>query len=212
MEIKPIKKVRTVHYSGIEQEDFLQRPQIKTTLKDNPQATGFEYAQRRLYWNGQEVGQVIRETATQNPQMLAKLANDLETFKDDAAKRRKRRFFWSRKLIKEFSDDDLGVILSLCDAYILRISELIKERYDQTKDGMNVVFDESGQLLLNGMNIHSLIENCRENPTEKSLVFLKGIRSRLGHVLQNKINSRNYDRIQEVVKGLLGDIEKILID
>ncbi|HLD44116.1 MAG TPA: hypothetical protein VJC18_01670, partial [bacterium] len=60
MEIKPIKKVRTVHYSGIEQEDLLQRPQIKTTLKDNPQATGFEYAQRRLYWNGQEVGQVIR--------------------------------------------------------------------------------------------------------------------------------------------------------
>ncbi|MBU0506900.1 MAG: hypothetical protein ABII18_11545 [bacterium] len=210
MEIKSLKKVRRVRYSSIAQDDYTQRPQIKAPRKQQGYPDTLSYSNRRLYYEGQEIGELIRDTAMNNPQLLSPLANELEAFRKNSLKRRKKRTFWSRKEKGEFSDDDLGVIFSLCDAYIARISEFIKQRYDATTDGLSVLFDENNQLILNGMNIHAFLENCHDNLNEKSCIFLKGIRARLERVLNNKSNSRNFDRIQDVVLELFTEIDALL--
>ncbi len=210
MTIKPIKKVRRVKYSHINDDDYMRRPRINPLQPRQDTDDAMSYSNRKIMLEGKEVGALIRETAQINPQLLAEIATKLEKFRKNALKKRKKRSFWSRKTVGDYSEEDLGVIYSLCDAYILRISELIKQRYDATKDGLSVVFDENGQFILNGMNIHALVENTRDNPNEKALLFLKGIRTRLDLVLENKSNNRNFDRIHEVVLDLFKEIDEIL--
>ena len=212
MEIKPLKKVRRVRYSSIAQEDYTQRPRIKAPQQQPNHSQALSYSNRHLYYQEQDVGKLIRDTAINNPQLLSQLANELEAFRKSSLKKRKKRSFWSRKEKGDFSDEDMSVIFSLCDAYIARISELIKQRYYATKDGLSVHFDENNQLILNGMNIHAFLENCHENLNDKSRIFLKGIRARLDRVLQNKSNSRNFDRIQDVVLELFKEIDVLLAE
>ncbi|OVE82360.1 hypothetical protein BVY03_01065, partial [bacterium K02(2017)] len=107
-------------------------------------------------------------------------------------------------------DEDVATIMALCDAYIKKISELIKKRFDDTNDGMSLNFDENDQLILNGMNIHAFVEQCRINPNPKSIIFLKGIKTRLELVLERKTSSRNYVHIKEVIMVLFDQIKKII--
>lgn len=210
MEIKPIRKIKRVRQSHVTTDDLLRWPRIKS----EPAVAGeprMEFVGRQLFFNGREVGEIIRDQGRTNPQALAPLANALEAFKERAAKKskKKRLFGWGRERAG-YTDKDMAAIAALCDAYIARIGEEIKRQYDQTKEGLNVFFDENGQLILNGINIHALIAQCGASPNPKSLAYLKGVRARLAHVLENKVASRNYDRIRDVVLQLFGDIDAIL--
>ena len=160
--------------------------------------------------DGKEVGQFITETAELNPQLLAKLAAELEHFKELSLKKKRRFLRFKRKNNKTYTDDELSEIFALCDAFIARISELIKKKYDQTKDGLNVSFDEHDQLILNGININAIVEQSAMSPNPKSMLFIKGVRRRLEHVLENKSNNRNFDRIREVVDKLIFEIDVVL--
>jgi hypothetical protein len=106
--------------------------------------------------------------------------------------------------------NDLNALYTLCENHITKIGEVLKGRYDETQSGLKINFDDEGQLILNGMNINMFIENCRDNPTPKAKLFLKGIRGRLNHVLENKANARNFERIQEVIFELLDEIDSLL--
>ena len=208
--IKPIRKIKPVQQSGVEAEsDVVLKPSGKFVPHDT-QTEMIEFVNQRLFFEGQDIAEKIRQLATQSPAELAGIASALEMFKKESLKRRKKRFNFGKKKYRCYDEDELSSIFALCDIHILKIAELIKKRFDATKDGLDVVFDEDGQLVLNGMNIHAYVERCRSEPNAKSLAFLRGIRRRLELVLENKVNSRNYDRIEGVVTALFVEIDAIL--
>lgn len=203
MEIKPIKRLKSVKQSGVNTGDVLNRPQIKSgPIAPPKESIGFQG--RQLVFAGKNMGVHIQHLNETNPMLLSKLANDLEHFKSEVEKRTKRK----RRLLSffdvpEFSDEEIGQIHALCDAYITKISELIQKRYDETRDGFHMEFDLDGQLILNGMNVHGLIQQCEENPNPKSLLFLKGVKARLERLRETKRGNRNFERIEEIVNELI---------
>lgn len=203
VEIKPVKGLKRVKQSGVSTGDVLRRPQIKSGPIEPPkESIGFQG--RQLVFAGKNMGTHIQHLNETNPMLLSKLANDLEHFKSDVQKRTKRK----RRLLSfydepEFTDDEIGQIHALCDAYITKISELIQKRYDETRDGFHVEFDIDGQLILNGMNVHGLIQQCEANPNPKSLLFLKGVKGRLERLRETKRGNRNFERIEEIVSALI---------
>lgn len=212
MEIKPVKKVSRVRRSEVTLDDILQIAGVKETRSLSEGKTDdFVLVGRQLMYGGQDVGEVIKRTAVENPQRLSKIASELEKFREHSAQKKKTRFIkFRRTLTDAYTDEELSVINALCDAYILKISELVRRRYDQTKDGFNVTFDENYQLILNGLNINAIIERCRESPAPKSLLFLKGIRERLRVVLQNKSANKNYEQLKEVIDTLCEEIDSLI--
>ncbi len=212
MEFKPTKKVTRVSRAGVTLDDVLRAAGVHSPhTEDTGDYDDFALIGRQLTYQGQELGAFIQKTSQENPQLLSQIASELEKFRDRCTRKKKTRFFQFKKTtVDAYSDDELSVIYALCDAYVLKISELVKRRYDQTKDGLNVTFDEWGQLVLNGLNIHAVIEQCRTNPSEKSLMFLKGIRARLMIVLQNKADSKNYERLKDVIDKLCEEIDAML--
>lgn len=210
MEIKPIKIFKPVDQSGINNEELLRQPSVRTRGAELPNKTGFAFTQGKLSFDGRDVGQMITETAKQTPQALAQIAGALEQFKKDSLKR-KMQAYRRLKIRKNVEDDEeLGLIYALCDAYLAKISDLLKRRYDEKTSGLTLHFDENGQFILNGMNIPAFIARCRDDPNPKSLTFLRGIRTRLNFVLRSQDGNRNYEMIQDVVRGLLEEIEAIL--
>lgn len=212
MSIKPLKKVSGVKRANVTLDDILQTAGVKEARPAPEGKPGdFNLVGRQLHYQGQAVGELIKKTATQNPQFLSLLAQELEKFREESTQKKKTRFFKFKKTTTDaYSDEELSLIHGLCDAYILKIGELVRQRYDQTQDGFNVTFDENQQLILNGLNIHAIVERCRENPEQKSLLFLKGIRDRLMIVLQNKSANKNYERLKEVIDGLCGEIDSLI--
>lgn len=210
MEIKPVKKVKPVKQSQISTDDFMRRPKIKSPPLQ-PGEARMEFVNRQILMDGKEVGKFIKDTSMENPALLSKIASELEKFKKRCLKKRKKKFrLFSKQPEEEYDEEQLSVIFALCDAYIARVSELIKKRYEETKDGLSLIFDDEGNLILNGMNIHALVQQCEENPNPKSITFLKGIKARLELVLETKVNSRNYEHIHEVILKLFEKIDKIL--
>lgn len=210
MEIKPIKLFKPVQQGGVDNEDLLRQPSARTRTGAVSHKTGLAFAQGKLSFDGRDVGKVITEVAQQTPQALAQIAGALEQFKKDSL-RRKMQAYRRLKIRKNVEDDEeLGHIYALCDAYLAKISDVLKRRYDEKKSGLTLHFDEEGQFILNGMNIPAFIARCRDDPNPKSLTFLRGIRARLGFVLRAQDGNRNYEMIQDVVKSLLDEIEIIL--
>lgn len=206
MEIKPPKLIKNVSHSGVDADDLLNKPGPKFQ-KTSLGQSAFSFQNDKLVMNGKDVGQLIAECLQQNPQMLSQLAGEIEEFKRLNLKRCKKK---SHSKDRDMDEDEISKIFALCDAYLMRISELIKKQYDQTKDGVSIFFDEDGQLLLNGMNIHALVEKCRDDPNPKALLFLKGVRSRLNHILENRSHNANFERLQGVILKLMEEIGKIL--
>jgi len=210
MEIKRVKKVKRLKQQDVRADDLTRRPSIKNTPVQT-QDEAFSYTKQGLKYDGKDVGEWISKTAKTQPELLSQIAGMLEKFKKDCLKRKpKKKLFGLFSRDENYSEEELSNIFALCDAYIARISELIKKRYEETKDGMSVAFDEDGQLILNGMNINAYVDNCRDNMNPKSLMFLKGIRTRLELVLENKSDNRNYERIQDVISALFNEIDQIL--
>lgn len=216
MEIKPIRKIKRIKHASVRADDLLGRPAVKVASASEKQ-TQFGLEGGNLIFGGRDVGEWIAEVARTRPEQLAPIAGMLEEFKKTSLQKRgrgstpKAKVFWGRFLRQvSYTEAQLSQIFALCDGYIARVAELIKRRFDETKDGLSIAFDENNQLILNGMNIHAYVENCRENLNPKSLTFLQGIRTRLEHVLENKSHSRNFERLEDVIKALFAEIDEIL--
>lgn len=203
--------IRSVSQGLVEGDDLLQRPGTppQKPEKAPPRPSGtLAYQNQKLVMGGLEVAQMIAEAAKHNPQFLSKIAREIEKFKKERiqfAKHLKKNGKLGKKEMK-----NLNEVYTLCENHIAKIGEVLKGRYDETQSGLKVNFDDDGQFILNGMNVNMFIESCRDNPTPKAKLFLKGIRGRLGHVLENKANARNFDRIQDVILQLLDEIDALL--
>lgn len=211
MAIKPIKSIKGPMRAGsraIEDADAPTRPKIpRVALPPLPKGLSFDGG--RLMRNGKPLGQVVREAATSDPAQLSAIARELEAYKKARLARRNRLArHYPGAAARE--DDVLGVLFAACDAHIEQIGRHIQKRYDRTRDGFAVEFDENGQLILNGMNIHAFVTQVRSAPSDRSRLFLKGVKTRLGHVLENRSGSGLYEKLREVIMGLLAEIDTIL--
>jgi hypothetical protein len=211
MQIKPVRMVKSVTRTGsraIEDADAPVRPKVRHAAPP-PLPKGLTFADGRLTRDGRPFGQVIRAAATQDPALLSALARELEAYKKARLARRNRLAREYPRVVAQ-EDDELGVLFAVCDAHIEQIGRHIQKRYDQTRDGFAVEFDENGQLILNGMNVHAFVASCKTAPSEKSRVFLKGVRTRLGRVLENRSGSSLYEKLRDVITGLIAEIDSFL--
>lgn len=207
MRINPIKLVKSISQSTVEVDDLLRRPSLPFKLPFFKK-TNVAFNGREIVFGGKNIGEMIADVGREDPRRLTKIAGELEEFKRAQLKRARKAA--KKAKLKASVESEVATILALCDAYIARIGEMMKNRYDETQSGLRLNFDEDGQLILNGMNVGAYIALCRDNPTPKSRVFLKGIRNRLYFILQNKGGARNYERISEVVMALFEEIDGIL--
>ncbi len=81
----------------------------------------------------------------------------------------------------------------------------LQKNFGEMQSGVKFCF-EDGQLVLNGLNISTYIATCRAYPTPKSKIFLRGIKKRLHHVLQNRASLG----IHDAVSYLFAEIDDVL--
>jgi len=210
MEIKPIKSIPKVQQAEI--PDSRIDPNLpRARLAPKPPAGKWIFSKGHIVLNGQDVGTLI-EQASKKPQgFLSQLAGELEVFRNyyirKNIKRRKRKVK-GNVVIEAFDPTgELGQLSALVDAYIAKIMRLLKRRYDETADGLSYRLDEDGQLTLNGMNVNAFIEMARQYPSDKARKFLKGLKTRLSHILTNKSRNPNYDKIREATYQLFEEID-----
>lgn len=212
--IKPIKLVKPVSGSARQEiDDSSAQPsraaRVQSIISVPVKADGIDFAGGRMVLNGQEMSDVIRGMVENQPSTLAALASQIEDYKKKRLRRRNQLVAKNPQLAKK-EDEELGKLFAACDAHIEQIGRHIQRRFNQTRDGFAVEFDEDGQLIMNGMNIHALIERSRTDATEKSRLFLKGIRRRLELMLANKSGTPAFEKIRDVVEILTKDIDNLI--
>lgn len=97
--------------------------------------------------------------------------------------------------------DQLTRFEAVIEALLGKISGRVKRVYDQKTSGLNWSL-EQGQLILNGMNIRSLLALYRLKKTDKARRFMQGVREKLGLLL----NDPNCEKIRGTVQDLYDEI------
>lgn len=213
MEIKPIKRIPKVQKLDLPDTRIDRNlPSIKNFFESARSRSKCAYNHGRLFFQGQEVGQLLQQTAGKPTAYWSELAAELEAFRKyyirKKAKKKKKKV--QGKIVVELEDPsgELGRLSALVDAYIGKIMRMIKRKYDETADGLSYCLDDDGQLTLNGMNVTAFIEMARRYPSDKARKFLKGLKNRLGVILTNKANNPNYEKIKEATERLFSEIDQ----
>ncbi len=98
---------------------------------------------------------------------------------------------------------------SVMENLLNKIMGCLKKVYDQKMSGLAWSL-ENGQLILNGINIRSFLALYKLRKTEKAKKFLKGLKTRLGVLLENRDQSSDYERVRDVVEEIYQEIETVL--
>jgi hypothetical protein len=106
--------------------------------------------------------------------------------------------------------DQFAKFEATVDALLTKILGKLKKFYDQKMSGMSWTL-QNGQLILNGINIRSFLSLYRIRKTDKARKFLKGLRSRLEALLENRRESPDYERIREAIADLHREINAELM-
>lgn len=197
-------------------QEALQREGPKIPLRLKAPEGQWQFKNGSLSLNGQDIQSHIQKMLQTNPSALSKLAHDLGAYRSYRIAqrlRKKRRQVDDAGVFEEELElidptGELAHLSALVEAYVAKIMRSLKKRYDETSSGMSFSLDEEGQLVLNGMNVTSFIEMSRDFPSQKALVFLKGFKERLAHMLSNKSRTQSYERLRETVQRLFDEIDK----
>lgn len=211
MEIKPIRPVDKVTPAEIPETRVDRNlPRDPSSLK-LPSGI-WKFAKGLIVINGKNIGVLLEEAVEQPAAFWSQVANDLHAFLQHNLKRTARQ---RKKKIGEMDEDyvldnELAQLSALVEAYIAKIMRIIKRKYDEKADGFSYTLDEDGQLILNGINITSFIQTASQHPSEKAILFLKGLKNRLGVILSNKMGNSNYEKIREATYKLYDEIDREL--
>lgn len=205
-----IQRIRSVQLPEVR----VNRNIPRAPLPLKPPAGQWSYARGKIVWNGQDVGKWIDKARDLPSAALSKMAQDLNLFRNYSirrcSKKRKKRV-GSEIVIEDYDPSgELGKLSALVDAYIAKIMRALKRKYDETTDGLSCTLDENGQLIINGMNVHSFIDMAGNYPSKKALLFLKGLKGRLAVILGNRSGNPSYDRLREVITNLSDTIDEEL--
>lgn len=214
MDFKSVKFIPKVDSAQINHGKIdNQRPTVQASPLTPPKGD-WKYINRKIIFNGKDVGDLIENSQTQPTTFFSQLASQLEAFRQHTIRQRLKK----KKLAsfdKESLEDvdpsgELAHLSALVDAYIAKIMRKLKRKYDEASDGISYVLDEDGQLVLNGVNVTSFIEMAQNFPTAKALTFLKGLKNRLKLILSNKANNSNYEKIRHETEKLCELIDEQL--
>ncbi len=101
--------------------------------------------------------------------------------------------------------DQFSRFEAVVEAVLGKILARLKKVYDQKMSGLSWTL-ENGQLILNGINVRSFLALYRIRKTDKARKFLRGLRAKLGILLENRDHSPDYERIRDFVEEMLGEI------
>lgn len=202
MKIFPERLIRSAEQSTINNQDHSRHPRVRVPLQDI--SSDMSYENRRLFYQGKNLSTTLKNAAETHPAIFAQIAAELERFK----KKQKRRLndLASQGFLSEEIENEIAQILALCDAYLAKLAELMQSRYNSLESGCALAFDENGQIILNGINVHAILERYREAPNPRAKVYLKGLANRLYNAMHNS-HSRLYHRVQETLTDLYQEIQ-----
>lgn len=213
MQIKPPSLIQRILSAQL-QEVRVDRNAPRAPLSLKPPTGQWSFSRGKIVWNGQDVGKLIDKSHGLPTAALSKLAHDLNLFRNYTLRRtskKRKKKVGGEIVIEEYDPTgELGKLSALVDAYIAKIMRALKRKYDETADGLSCTLDENGQLIINGMNVHSFIDMAGNYPSKKALLFLKGLKGRLAVILGNRSGNPSYDRLREVITDLSGTIDEEL--
>jgi chromosome segregation ATPase len=118
---------------------------------------------------------------------------------------------YRKKILKSRREQDqFAKFEATIDALLNKLLGKLKKFYDQKMSGMSWTM-QNGQLILNGINIRSFLALYRIRKTDKARKFLKGLRSRLEALLENRRESPDYERIRDAITDLHREINAELM-
>ena len=158
----------------------------------------FDFKGGRLLLNKQDLAKHISENLTHlAASYWTQLSRRLENYRQ-----------WALRHVSD--PEQLAVFAAMVHALLTKIGGRLKKKFDEKIDGIAFQLEE-GQLLLNGINVHAFIAMARRHPTPKARIFLKGVKSRLGVMLSNRLGNPNYEKIRTIVEELFSQIDQELL-
>ena len=107
------------------------------------------------------------------------------------------------------SADQFTRFEAVIEALLGRILGRMKKVYDQKRSGISWSLQD-GQRSRNGIKIRSCLALYRIRKTEKARRFLKGLKGRLGILLENRNESPDDERIRDLLEDLYREVEEEL--
>ena len=160
--------------------------------------TTFDFKQGRILMNKQDLAKHISENLTHlAASYWTQIARRLESYRQ-----------WALRHVSD--PEQLAVFAAMVHALLTKIGSRLKKKFDEKMDGISFQLEE-GQLLLNGINVNSFIAMARRHPTPKAKIFLRGLKTRLGLMLTNRMGNPNYEKIRNIVEELFGQIDQELL-
>ena len=160
--------------------------------------TTFNFQNGRILMNNQDLSKLVSENLTHfAASYWTGVTRKLENYRQ-----------WALRRAGE--PDALAVFAAMVQALMMKIGGRLKKKFDEKIDGIAFQL-EDGQLLLNGVNIHAFLEMAKRHPTQKSKIFLKGLKNRLGVMLTNRQGNPNYEKIRSIVEQLWDEIDAELV-
>lgn len=193
-----IKKVQTPPITrGLEIPDEKIEERPSETWEFRRGSLTFNFMDGKILMNQQDLSKLISEN----------LKNLGTAYWTQVARRIEEYRQW---VLRHISDpEQLAAFAAMVYALLNKIEGRVKKKYDETIDGV-AFYLESGQLLLNGINVSAFVQMAGKHPTKKAKVFLKGLKNRLSLMLSNRFGNPNYERIRSVVEELSSEIDKEL--
>ena len=96
---------------------------------------------------------------------------------------------------------------AVIEALLGKIFGRVKRVYDQKTTGLRWSLEE-GQLILNGINVRSLLALYRVRKTEKARKFLEGLRDKLALLLQNPAGEKIREMVQDLHAELVEELRE----
>ncbi len=194
-EIRDIRVPPRIDHLPLADREARQPPQKGWKLEIQGQR--FDYQQGKILLNNQNLAQLISENLTHlGANYWTTLSKRLALYRD-----------WATIAVDD--PESLGQFLALMHAFLTKIYQRIKKKFDETLDGVSFHL-EDGQLLLNGVNVHAFLKLAKRHRNEKARIFLKGLRMRLAVLQSNRSGNPSYEKIRETVDHLVESIEKEL--
>ena len=177
-------------------------------LKDyqNPDSPDFEFVRGKLLYLGKEIGPYLRKLYQSKPALLSDFAQDLQKFREHVVR---KKSFLNRILGRErvWTEDEKSQMSAQVDAYLQKISEYLRQSFEQAQDGLVLYVDENEHLLMNAVNLTVLLQNSQKTLSDKQKLYLKSITQKLELALEkpkyNRPDSKIYDKIMKHLNHFL---------
>lgn len=154
------------------------------------------FSSGRVCVDGMDVNRLIND----NPENVGFFMGVAEALNDY-----RKRIVQSNREQDQFARFEAAV-----EALLTKLLGKLKKFYDQKMSGMSWTL-QNGQLILNGINVRSFLALYRIRKTDKARKFLKGLRSKLAALMENRRESPDYERIRDVITDLHREIDAELM-